>query len=199
MNLGDQKDPLPLGLRCTRLFVGHRILDADEIVPGLWQGSLPTPGMLVKSAGFQMLVLCAREYQLPATDFPGVTVIHAPNDDHSAFPLDRDKLQMALGAAHEVAQAVRAGQQVLVTCAAGLNRSGLVSGLTLHLLFGWPGVKCVARVRKYRQRSATHPGHGALGNGEFVRALEKLGQSVPEPEPLKTRLANGRTVLWTPR
>lgn len=196
---GSEEAPLPLGLRCTRRFVGHRILDADEIVPGLWQGSLPKPGGLVQSAGFQTLVLCAREYQLPKTDFPGVTVIHAPNDDHSAFPLDRDKLQVALNAAHEVAQAVREGQQVLVTCAAGLNRSGLVSGLTLHLLFGWPGVKCVARVRKYRPNSKVHPGHGALGNGEFVRALEKLGQSLPESEPLKTRLTNGRTALWTPR
>lgn len=174
------------------------IIDADEIVPGLWQGSLPPPGGSIRAAGFQMLVLCAREYQLPAEDYPGVQVVHAPNDDHDHHPLDREKLQVALGAAHEVAQAVRGGQVTLVTCAAGLNRSGLVSALSLHLLFGWAGPKCIQQVQQRRTRSAVHPGRGSLRNDDFVRALLKLGPSIPEPEPLGARFSRTHG-LWMPR
>jgi len=178
--------------------VGRLTLDADQLVPGLWQGSFPPPGGLVRSAGFGMLVLCAREIQPPATDFPGVEVVHAPNDDHHALRLDRPKLTIALEAAQRVVQAVREGQQVLVTCAAGLNRSGLVSGIALHLLFGWPGVKCIAHVRKYRTRSRVHPGRGSLSNNDFVNALTRLGPAVPEKQTLEQRLAKAPTI-WVPR
>lgn len=168
------------------------LLDANEITPGLWQGGFPPPGDLVRASGFQVLVLCARELQVPATDFPGVQVIHAPNDDHDKLPLTREKLRIALAAAHEVVMHIQSGQRVLVTCAAGLNRSGLVSGLSLHLLYGWNGVTCIAHVRKHRPESASHPGHGALSNGDFVRALTKLGPTEP------VRLCSTGPLIWMP-
>lgn len=175
-------------------------LDADEIVPGLWQGSLPPTGDLVFSAGFRKLVLCAREYQLPSDDFPGVHVVHAPNDDHHHKPLTREKLQIALDAAHEVAVSVREGSRVLVTCAAGLNRSGLVTALSLHLLFGWAGVQCIAMVRKRRPQSKVHPGKGSLYNNDFVNAISRLGPKTPELQPLlESKFVLGPSSLWLPR
>lgn len=170
-------------------------LDANEIVPFLWQGSLPIPGDGVREAGFQVLVLCAREYQLEPENYPGVQVVHAPNDDSVQFPLTREKLSVAVTAARAVAKAVRAKQKTLVTCAAGLNRSGLVSALALHLLNGWAGDQCIMVVRKFRPRSRVHPGR-SLSNPEFVMALNRLRRfDIPvSSEDRYRRLSN----LWVP-
>lgn len=149
----------------------HALLDAHQIVPNLWQGSKPPLGSRVAQAGFKCLVLCAREIQPPVTSFPGVRVVHAPNDDSVQLPLTRDKLAVALAAARTVALAVSQGDNCLVTCAAGMNRSGLVSALALHLLYGWPGGRCIQRVRDKR---GPHHTFTPLSNPEFVQALQKL-------------------------
>jgi hypothetical protein len=147
-------------------------LDADEIAPHLWQGSLPPTGSAVSQAGFDLLVLCAREHQLPSVYFHDVTVINAPNDDHVSFgPLTREKLRVALQAARQVAAVVKAGQNALVTCAAGMNRSGLVSALALHLLYGWPGDQCIEQVRAKR---GPRNGYQPLSNSDFTVALRRL-------------------------
>jgi protein-tyrosine phosphatase len=125
--------------------------------------------MSVRDSGFDMLVLCAMEYQLPAEGFPGVEVIYAPNDDDSEKPLTRDQLAIALRAARQAAGAIRQGKQVLVTCRMGWNRSGLVSALVLHFLTGVAGWKCIQAVKKARKN--------ALGNPSFLAALAKLPQS----------------------
>ncbi len=146
--------------------------DAHEIVPGLWQGALPPEGDEVESRGFSVLVLCARELQPPAENYPGVKVIHAPNDDHPDYgPLDREKLRTAIRAAKEAVEALRGGGKALVTCAAGANRSGLVSGLTLHLLYGWSGKKAIDMIRRKRKVKG---GYQPLSNEEFVSALMRL-------------------------
>ncbi len=146
--------------------------DADEIIPGLWQGSLPSTGNMVKGRGFTVLILCAREKQPPAELYPGVRVVHAPNDDHPNYgPLDREKLRTAIQAAKQAAEAIRNGGKVLVTCAAGLNRSGLVSGLTLHFLYGWSGHKAINQIRQKRK---CQNGYCPLSNSEFVAALMNL-------------------------
>lgn len=151
-------------------------VEADEIVPDLWQGSWPGMGNHIKASGFSMLVLTAAEHQEPADCFPGVEVVHAPNYDDGVHKLNRERLAVAVNAARQVAAAVRSGRKVLTTCMAGLNRSGLVNALALHLLHGWPGERCVARVKLFRK-----PRHGleALCNDEFVAALKKLGQRTP--------------------
>ena len=151
-------------------------LDADEIVPHLWQGALPPTGSAVSQAGFDLLVLCAREHQLPSVYFHDVEVVNAPNDDNEAFgPLTREKLRVALQAAHKVVETVKAGKSALVTCAAGMNRSGLVSALALHLLHGWSGSKCIKQVRKKR---GPRGGYRPLSNSDFTAALRRL-PSVP--------------------
>ena len=146
--------------------------DAHEIVPGLWQGALPPEGPEVKGRGFSVLVLCARELQPPAERYPGVKVIHAPNDDHPDYgSLDREKLRVAIRAAKKAVEALKDGERVLVTCAAGANRSGLVSGLMLHFLYGWSGRKAVDMIRRKRKVKG---GYQPLSNEEFVSALMTL-------------------------
>ena len=57
------------------------MIEASEITKNLWQGSVPEPGEYVAEAGFDVLVLSAREYQRSSIYYPGVQVLHAPNDD----------------------------------------------------------------------------------------------------------------------
>ncbi len=120
-----------------------------------------------------MLVLCAKEHQEPEEGFPGVEVVYAPNYDDGIHHLTRELLHEAIQAARLVTEAVRVNRKVLVTCRAGLNRSGLVVGIALHMLFGWPGSRCIERVRLMRK-----PKHNILplSNDEFVHALEQLGR-----------------------
>lgn len=146
-------------------------MDADCIYPNLWQGSAPVPGTHLQDAGFGSLILCAQEYQPPGDLFPGVNVIHAPNNDCDT--LTKDQLSSAIRAARQAANAVRAGQKVLITCYLGWNRSGLVSALTLYFLTKWPGWRCVQQVKAYRE--------GGLGNPYFVKLVERLPGQVKAP------------------
>jgi protein-tyrosine phosphatase len=140
-------------------------IDAHRIAPKLWQGSKPPRGLSLFTAGFDVLVLCAEEHQPWEADFPGVEVIRAPNDD-SGKPMTKAQLKTADREARRVAKRLRQGRRVLVTCAMGLNRSGLVSALALHYRDGLPGRACIEIVQKARP--------GALRNPEFVRALAAL-------------------------
>lgn len=68
-----------------------------------------------------------------------------------------------LGAA--IAAEVREGKCALVTCAAGLNRSGLVTGFTLRAL-GLDGDRAVRAIRAARSPSA-------LSNASFAKLVRK--------------------------
>jgi hypothetical protein len=157
-------------------------IDANEITKGLWQGSIPPRGTELKRNGYTALVLCAEEYQFKGDDwfFPGVRIIRAPNRDTEGLPTEGE-LRIAISAAQAATQEIMRGGKVLVTCMAGMNRSGLVSALTLHLLYGWPGTRCIKQVRQKRNQFANlyqHP----LGNQGFVQALISL----PERSPMIT-------------
>lgn len=140
--------------------------NANQIIPNLWQGAAPPVGGTVAAAGFTMLVLCAQEYQPAAVYFPGVEVVHAANDDNFEG-VTRDQAATALAAARRVEAALKQGRKVLVTCRMGLNRSGLVTGIALHLFTGLPGVVCVQKIRQARR--------GALGNPIFRAMIGRLG------------------------
>lgn len=156
-------------------------LDATQIIPGLYQGSAPPPGRTLAQAGFKKLILCAMEFQPPhlvpayanniigleAPDpFPGVEVFYAPNDDNPLEPATREQLLIAIGAARSTAMTLQHGGKVLVTCWMGLNRSGLVSALTLHILLGCSGRKAVQMVQQKRPN--------ALKNPQFVSHLNRI-------------------------
>lgn len=104
-----------------------------------------------------VLVLCAFEYQPPDRAYPGVRVIRARLDDAEPTPAE---VKQALAAAEQVAHAMRSGLVCLVTCMAGLNRSGLVSGLALRMN-GYDGPRAVRAVQRAR-------GKDALGNQHFL-------------------------------
>jgi len=146
-------------------------VEANEIVPNLWQGSFPQPGGNVRASGFKLLVLCAVELQRDPSDYPGVEVLNAPNYDHIDHKLNAEDERIALDAGLRVEQAVRAGQKTLVTCRAGMNRSGFVTGIALHLLFGWDGDSIIRLIRKKRPM---RNGHRPLSNADFTAALRKL-------------------------
>lgn len=142
------------------------LLDVNEIIVNLWQGSNPPTGSALKNLGFKVLVLCAKEWQPAAHQFQGVRVIYAPNDDNLGRMPTREELLIAARAAVEVAQAVRDRQKILVTCWQGWNRSGLVSALALHLLTGASGVECRLQVQLRREH--------ALVNRGFQEVLDSL-------------------------
>lgn len=145
-------------------------LDAHEIAPGLWQGSRPPLGGKLKEFGFNLVVLCAEEWQ-KANLYKDIEVILAPNnDDYTRLPT-KQELDLALSAAKKVAQSVQRGRAALVTCWQGWNRSGLVSALALHLLTGQDGISCIAAVQAARPY--------ALGNPGFRKVLSTLKSKVP--------------------
>lgn len=77
-------------------------------------------------------------------------------------------------AARTVAERVKGGKRVLVHCAAGLNRSGVVSARALMFL-GVPVTEALARVRAAR-------GPFALSNRAFVEWLQEEAEESALPE-----------------
>lgn len=147
-------------------------IDASKIAPGLFQGSKPPFGDALSRARFDVLVLAAREHQPGAGLFPRVRVVRAPLDDVNE-PLTAQEVLMVRRVADEVAAAVDAGQKVIITCAAGLNRSGLITAAALKRLTGGPMTAVVSWIRAAR-------GPWALSNQSFVRELTS-GQLDPQP------------------
>lgn len=146
------------------------MLDATRLHRGLYMGSAPTTGNIVRALGFDVLVLCAEEYQLRSRNFPGVLVLHAPLDDDPTGVTPRDADTM-FAAGREVAKHMSQGRKVLVTCMAGRNRSGVVSALALYFLTGAPGVQIVRHIRRTR---VGIDGGASLTNPRFVELLRQL-------------------------
>ena len=90
-------------------------------------------------------------------------ILRCPIDDAQPTPRER---KVAYQTAQAVADCLRSGRRVLVTCAAGLNRSGLVSAMALQFSTRLPLAVIVGLVRAAR-------GDGALGNPHFVALLEE--------------------------
>ena len=140
-------------------------LEATPIHGGLWQGSAPPRGFTVGEAGFGLLVLCADNYQPRPDVFPGVDVWKCPfDDDFDNYP-SRQVLKTALTAANTAWGYLERGQPVLVTCWAGVNRSSLVTALTLHKMLGISGPAAIDLIRSKRK---------ALTNPMFVEALNRV-------------------------
>jgi len=134
---------------------------ASEIIPGLWQGSRPPAGPEIGRV-VDLLALCAMEHQPDSRSYPGLAhIVRARLDD--AEPTQRE-LAEATDAARLVATSLASGMVCLVTCQAGLNRSGLVSGLALRYL-GFSGREAVRLVRRAR-------GENALSNPWFRKIVE---------------------------
>lgn len=149
--------------------LGQKGLDATQVGPKLYVGSAPPEGRTLADSGFDVLVLCAQEYQPSAATYPGVEILRVPIDDTDALPPSHLRNVLRMGA--RIAMRVKLGQRVLVTCVMGRNRSAFVTAVALHLLTGKPGAACAAHVRKVR---IGPDGVRALKNDYFVELLKEL-------------------------
>lgn len=135
----------------------------SQITPYLFQGSFAD----AKQSGWgyrdhDVVVFCAQELQPdPHAVPPNKTRIRIPFDDtHEVFKIPmRDILKVAEVCAH----AINHQRRVLSTCALGLNRSGLVSALTLISAYGLSPKDAVELVRQKRPH--------ALRNTTFVQLV----------------------------
>lgn len=125
-------------------------IESSEVFDHLYVGSVPPRGPHVAAAGFSHLVLCAVEHQYESREFPGVRVLHCPFMDHGDVVMNREIMSMIFLAGHAVADAVRAGGRVLVTCRAGQNRSALVAAIAMQRM-GVPPRDTVVALRKRRR------------------------------------------------
>ena len=137
-------------------------LDVVKVAPRIWIGSAPPTGHAVAQGGFDVLVLCAEEWQPAASSYPGVRVLHAPFGDRE--DPSEDELRLALAAAEWTSNYAISGATCLVTCMAGRNRSGLVCALTVSLAACWDPARAGELVRRKR-------GDIALTNAAFVDFL----------------------------
>jgi hypothetical protein len=80
-------------------------------------------------------------------------VLRAKMDDTENLQkiYERGYYKMAHDTAKKAAKLWKDGHNLLITCHAGLNRSGLVSGLTLHYITNASGWLCAKRVVQRRQ------------------------------------------------
>lgn len=136
-------------------------MDANEIYPGLWMGGhthAREPG-----PAFDLRVLAAME--LPHDDARLAHVaISVPLDDRDV-PVTTEEATRIRDAAVLVAAEVARHHRVLVTCAAGRNRSGVVVARALMFL-GYPARKAINAVRARRRLPPRLS--PALGNQAFV-------------------------------
>ena len=141
-------------------------MTTSNVVTRLFQGSVPTPGSQIPA---DLLVLCAEEHQFPGANRRKLfgaraTVLHCPLTDMGQ-PLGPRRIRDAFNAAVECARVYLLGGTVVITCAAGLNRSGLVMALTL-LELGVEPRRAIDVIRRARP--------GALCNPHFEQLILNL-------------------------
>lgn len=126
--------------------------DYDPIIPNqLYQGSFPPVGdALSREHGFDVVVLCAFENPNQG-QYTDIEVIEAIGDDVEEWPIDEESLVRWQEAAKLVADRIKEGKRVLVTCVAGLNRSGIVTAMALNHIYGWSGDRACTYVQSKRQ------------------------------------------------
>lgn len=132
----------------------------SRIKGGLYQAGYPLGSP--SREGFDVVVLCAKEFQPEPERYLGTRVIYAPMNDVALTP---EIAGTAHAAASEALDLYRQGASVLVTCAWGKNRSGLVTGLML-VGEGYSGDEAVRLIRAKRP--------GALFNESFAEYLRGL-------------------------
>lgn len=148
-------------------------LDCDEVHPRLWVGGSlfrnQVDGRDVLRHGFTHVAFCADEHQPSARDFAGLVTIHCPLFDSDTV-LGSASLSMTMLAARAVAEAHRAGGNVLVMCQAGINRSAMVAALAMQML----GMEPNESVERLRRRRHPH----CLANLCFERIVRRQNKAM---------------------
>lgn len=138
--------------------------DRSQITPNIWVGAVPTDLENLPNRGFSHLVLCAEEHQFPNKKVEGLDIRRCPLIDIDVGEIFN--LDQAINAAHWTADAAFSGGKVLVTCAAGVNRSALVTALALRLL----GVSPQAAIDQIRARRFPY----CLSNDTFYNTVLEI-------------------------
>lgn len=148
----------------------HMDYRANKIFGNIYQGPRPPTGDHLEKAGIHTVVLCAKEViqglEATGANFGSVQVIKAPSIDADDAPPPEHWIRGWHAAAKRAAELSQAGHRVLITCQAGLNRSGVVSALAIHYITGWPGGKCAKIVQMSRP--------GSLFNAKFLEYLNGI-------------------------
>jgi protein-tyrosine phosphatase len=122
--------------------------------------------------GFTGVLLCAAEYQPRSRQFPGLHWVgHCPLVDHVPTP---EEMDTAMVAASALVEAWESGETVLVTCAAGRNRSAMVCAMALNLITCEPASKCIGFVKQMREPDVGAP---VLFNQAFVELIRATAVS----------------------
>jgi protein-tyrosine phosphatase len=98
-------------------------------------------------------------------------MVYVPASDDFDKPPPRETLAAALKASAFAAHRITQGGNVFVSCWAGINRSGLVTALTIHRLTGFSGTFCVGLIKRARPR--------ALQNPQFLTVLHRIPTRSP--------------------
>jgi hypothetical protein len=126
---------------------------------------------ILRENNISLLILAAKNYQPNYIEdtgggFEAADVLYVPLRDTILFtPREYKKtIKKAKQAAELAIEHILRGDNVLSTCWAGWNRSGLISGLAIRKLSNEPGKKIVNHIRKNRSKSA-------LSNPLFARVV----------------------------
>lgn len=134
--------------------------------PGsIWQSGYREIPHNLKEVNIHLVIYAASECP-PLNHHLGAKLSYYPNDD-AMFPLGSKfyeaLLNNAKAAVPEVVEAVREGKNVLVTCSAGINRSSLVTGLSIKQLADIDPWDIVNLIKEKRS--------GTLTNGSFMTMI----------------------------
>lgn len=136
-------------------------MDASNVARRLWVGSVPPFDRDLPD--FDVLALCAQELQPERTAFHGL-LVRCPIPDGA---LDNQQVVRVLICARAIADALASRRRVLVTCAAGRNRSALVASMALARLTRLSAEDLVRLMRAKR-------GPQTLSNPHFRELLAQI-------------------------
>lgn len=128
----------------------------DFIVPQVAQGSWPAVSAKGKGEAFKIadvLVLCAEEHQAKGLQAPpGKHIIRLGFDDDTYRPIPPEAGKIFHAHAQQLGKAALSGRKILITCAMGLNRSGLITALTLMHGYRMRPSQAIGLIRNRRSK-----------------------------------------------
>ena len=151
-------------------------LNGGKIKPTslLAMGNLEDALAGLDDARWDVVIFCAAEEPPPPQALSDsarkVRAYHCPINDAE---LTQEEKFLAVQAANVAGRYFLSGARVLITCAAGKNRSGLVTALTIDALTG-EGGKTAAGLVRHKRQSLPPELRPALTNGSFLRYLSQI-------------------------
>jgi protein-tyrosine phosphatase len=139
-------------------------MDSTKLVERVYIGSAPTG-----SHGFNVIALCAEEYQPPAKVFAPAKVLRIRLADNFR-PLSAPRVREIKDKVSFLVEEWAEGSSLLITCAMGRNRSALISALVLSQVCNVSPAEAGKYVRKVRKDAY---GVAALENAYFREVLRR--------------------------